>query len=165
MSSGDLDLNAFFDRKGSEAIHCFATHWNWDNGVVVLDICIQHPLCTTATAQDIFLKSEPSYHLSELASNPQKFALNREKNLNPNYDIIRFISRLVEKWNRNDFLAGIATYTHFNLKNELKSYREIESSIDNSELPWRTRDDIFEVITGKTVNCSEIDLEEFEAFF
>lgn len=165
MSAENLDLNSFFDRKGSEAIHCFATSWNWDNGLFLLDDCIQHPLCATATAQAVFIASEPAYHLLKLRTDAEQVDLGQENKLKSNYDNHGLIARLVEKWNKNGFVSGLATSTYHNLENEFDEYRKIESKIEASLLPWNARDDIFREIAGKKVNCSEIDLEEFEILF
>lgn len=59
ISGAELEKSKFQELNTSEELHYLSTYWNWDNGVKVLQWIIESPLCSEATALEIFWLSQP----------------------------------------------------------------------------------------------------------
>lgn len=59
ISGAELEKSKFQELNTSEELHYLSTYWNWDNGVQVLQWIIESPLCSEATALEIFWLAQP----------------------------------------------------------------------------------------------------------
>lgn len=56
---GELDESKFKQLKTPEELHYLATHHNWDTGVKVLQWVAESPICSEATALELFWLAQP----------------------------------------------------------------------------------------------------------
>ena len=59
IQQSELDESIFRALKTTEELHYLATHHNWDNGVKVLQWIVESPICSEATALELFWLAQP----------------------------------------------------------------------------------------------------------
>ncbi|MDV3752135.1 DUF4274 domain-containing protein [Elizabethkingia anophelis] len=59
IPQSELDESIFRELKTTEELHYLATHHNWDNGVKVLQWIVESPICSEATALELFWLAQP----------------------------------------------------------------------------------------------------------
>lgn len=89
----DLEL---FKTLNSAEQYYLAYHYNWDDGIIVLDWIIDSPKCDKGTASLIFWRAEPDYYFDYTAETIDEY----EK------DVFDLLQKIVIKFKNKAFKNG-----------------------------------------------------------
>ena len=95
----ELPDKKFFAQLSHPAELFYLAHiYNWDDGIEILQWVIDSPLCSEATANLIFWRSQPDYYRRYTLSGDSSVALN-------DGEVLSLLHSIIQKHQNNDFSA------------------------------------------------------------
>lgn len=149
MQEPMLTLLKWLETHGPDDWHQVAIDWNWDAGTEILEWIAAQPQCDRATAQDMAINSDITYHLRY----PDRAALMADAPYNvEGFDLVLPI---IERWNTGFYTRSeIASYEPKRLRQEQQRYRAAEAERKGHPLPWQLDDSIFQPLEGRRFGYS-----------
>jgi len=146
----DRALIDWLKEQNPDNWHRVAISWNWDWGFFVLVWIVSQPDCDKATAQHLFVLTNPDYFLRFRTRDAM---LGSER---VNIEGFDFLKLLAGRWSEGVYRRSeIATMDDLlKVQSYRQAYRETEAPYKD-RLPWVVNDEIFEVFKGRVIDASD----------